>query len=368
VVAELNRLHGELARQEAEALPADTHPHSRNCVLSLVVVTREADEAERAGAAAEQLARLHPLRSVVIQIGPPSANSQIDARIVIHSHQEAAGAPIDGEHLNLLVQGPAGDHLPSLIEPLLLSDVRGYLWWMDTPPLREATLHRTLEIVDALVVDSAAFGRPLDSFLDLAGLADSLAAQRLSIADFHWGRLTPWRECIAQFFAPAGRKIFLDGISAVGVDYVGEHRGNRVAAALLAGWFGSSLGWRVKRATGGAGGIVVAYSESGRRHPVEIIFRSVSATGLAPGELAAVRIEAGSRGQTAALALERDLPAGIRASMHIDIGAAKRLTEMVPMPVSDEAQLLAGVLATGGWDPVYQRSLRAAAGLLRALK
>jgi glucose-6-phosphate dehydrogenase assembly protein OpcA len=368
VVAELARLHGELARQEAESRPPDTHPHSRNCVLNLVALAGHAQHAELASGIAQKLGGVHPLRSVVVELGPLSGNSRINAEILICSNHDRPGSPIDGEHLRLTVQGPSSEHLPSLIEPLLLADVTGYLWWLGSPPLRESSLHRTLEIVDCLIVDSAAFERPLDSFLDLAGLADSLAGQGLGVADFHWIRLLPWRETIARFFAPAGRQSLLHGISALGVDYVGEHRGNRVAAALLAGWLGSSLGWRLKRATGGAGGIVVVYAESERRHPIEIAFRSVTADGLAQGELTAVRIEAASSGQTATLAVERDLEKLNRASVQFELGGAERLTEVNPMPVWSEGQLLASVLIADVRDPVHRRSLRSAAGLLRALK
>jgi hypothetical protein len=140
-----------------------------------------------------------------------------------------------------------------------------------------------------------------------------------------------------------------------------------VAAALLAGWLGSALGWRLKRATGGAGGIVVVYAESERRHPIEIVFRSVNAEGLASGELTAVRIEAASSGQTAALAVERDLENLNRASVQFELGGSERLTELSPMPVWNEGELLASVLISDVRDPVHRRSLRNAAGLLKAL-
>src|SRR6266571_3861929 len=90
---------------------------------------------------------------------------------------------------------------------------------------------RLLEMSNLLAVDSASFERPFLVTLELAGLAEAVGRQ-VPISDFHWARLQPWRELVAQFFQPQERLGFLRGINAVGVDYAGEGRGNRVAAAL----------------------------------------------------------------------------------------------------------------------------------------
>jgi hypothetical protein len=142
----------------------------------------------------------------------------------------------------------------------------------------------------------------------LIGLAElALSNPRgLGVADFQWTRLAPWRETIATFFEPRERRPFLAGIAELGIDYVGDGRGNRIAPALLIGWFASALGWKVERAVGGAGGVVVAHVaiEGGRQ--LEVALRSVSKAYLAQGEVSAVRIAGASGGSTFRLSIQRD--------------------------------------------------------------
>jgi hypothetical protein len=126
------------------------------------------------------------------------------------------------------------------------------------------------------------------------------------VGDLQWARLEPWRESVAQFFSPVDRGPFLKGISEIGVDYSGEGRGNRVAAAQLIGWFSSALGWKLLKAAGGPGGIVVAHFGADGWRPVEVAFRSVPKTHLAQGEVSAVRIGGGAGGRTFKLSVQRD--------------------------------------------------------------
>ena len=99
---------------------------------------------------------------------------------------------------------------------------------------------------------------------------------------------------------------FLTGIANIGIEYVGEGRGNRIAAGLLIGWFASALGWSMERAVGGAGGVVVAHYAVDRGRQLEVAFRSVIKPHLAEGEVSAVRIGGASGGSTFHLSIQRD--------------------------------------------------------------
>jgi len=145
---------------------------------------------------------------------------------------------------------------------------------------------------------------------------------------------------------------------------VGEGRGNRVAAALLAGWLAEALGWKLQRAAAGSGGLVVAYYQS-RGHPVEVNFRSVSAPDLVDGELSAVRVEAAAGGRTAAIAIERDAKHPSRVRVVIESGESDRLEETRPMDPSSETELLIDLIGQKR-DAVYHGALAQCAALLRA--
>jgi glucose-6-phosphate dehydrogenase assembly protein OpcA len=206
----------------------------------------------------------------------------------------------------------------------------------------------------------------------------------MGLADLQWARLRPWRESIAQFFTPAERRAFLGGISEVGIDYTGDGRGNRIAAAVTTGWVASALGWKLRRATAGTGGVVAVVYETGGR-TVEVNFRSVPQEGRAAGEVTAVRIGGGATGQSFRLSVLRDPARGRSTSSSsyeldrrrqdtarvlltmIEIGGGEPLRHVQQLEPDDEAALLLDVLSTGTHDEVYNRSLRAAAELMDRL-
>jgi glucose-6-phosphate dehydrogenase assembly protein OpcA len=301
----LDALSG-IRRKFAQAEAGDEeHPHARNCVMTLVAVANNDADERRAEGASTAIAAHHPHMAIVVceELNVPSG--RIDASITTHPLSPSSTVHAQCEVISLHVQGAAGEHLAALVDPLLLSGVPAYLWWLDTPAFGTRELLDAIKICDALVVDSARFDRPHDSFLGLADLALT-AHKHLGVADFQWARLESWREAIAEFFEPKERRAFLAGISEVGIEYVGEGRGNRIAAALLIGWFASALGWKVQRAVGGTGGVVVAHyvMEGGRQ--LEVAFRSMPKTHLAQGEVSALRIAGASAGSTFRLAVRRD--------------------------------------------------------------
>src|SRR5437899_12298986 len=108
------------------------------------------------------------------------------------------------ELVKLHVQGAAATHLAALVDPLLVSGVPTYLWWLGTPPFGSNELRDALQIADALVVDSARFTRPYHSFLALAGTS-ARAHHRLGLADLQWARLEPCRGRLAPFCARLAR-------------------------------------------------------------------------------------------------------------------------------------------------------------------
>jgi glucose-6-phosphate dehydrogenase assembly protein OpcA len=302
VLSALSGIRRKFAQTEAGD---DEHPHARNCVMTLVAVaTNGADEA-RAQRASVAIAAHHPHMAVIVCEELSVRSGRIDATIATHPLSPSSTVHARCEVVGLHVRGAAGEHLAALVDPLLLSGVPVNLWWLDTPPFGTKELLDAVRICDALVVDSARFDRPYQSFLGLAEMATS-AHRQLGVADFQWARLEVWREAIAEFFEPRDRRDYMRGIADVGVDYVGEARGNRIAAGLLIGWLASALGWKVKRAVGGTGGVLVAHFEMEGGRQIEVAFRSVPKNDLAQGEVSAIRINGASAGSTFQLSVQRD--------------------------------------------------------------
>jgi glucose-6-phosphate dehydrogenase assembly protein OpcA len=303
VLGALDNLRKQFAVAEAQD---DEHPHPRNCVMTLVAVTSSEAEERRAQRAARAIGKLHPSQLVLIRDQPDMRSGRIDAAIITDTlRPESSCCPSQCELVLLHVKGAGGEHLASLVDPILQSGVPTYLWWLGTPPFGKRELADALRICDALVLDSARFDAPYHSLLDLSRLGSN-AHKRLGVADMQWARLEPWRETVAQFFAPADRRTLLSGITEVGVDYAGDGRGNRVAAALLIGWIASALGWKLQKAAGGAGGIVAAHFSADGWRPVQVAFRSVTKGQLAQGEVSAIRVAGAAGGRTFQLTVLRD--------------------------------------------------------------
>jgi glucose-6-phosphate dehydrogenase assembly protein OpcA len=361
VIQQVARHHAQLARHDAAD---ESMPHPRNCCLNLVAVAEGKEQVRQAEQVGHALAAHHPLRQLVIELEPPGGIERMDAWLLSEAHPTAEGMPVQFERVRLKVSGPGLAAIDSLVAPLLVPEVPTCLWWLGTPPIAEEPFRRALELCDLLAVDSATFEQPFLTTLELAGLAGDVGP-RLAIADFHWARLQPWREIVAQFFQPAERRPFLRGLNAVGVDYVGEARGNRVAATLTVGWLASALDWKLKRAAAGTGGAAAAFYGAPRGHPVEVHLRSLPSARLAEGEVSAVRIDAMAGGHACALAVERSEDHPDHVDLRIDIGEVETLRQRLPMDAPGPAELLVEML-TARRDPVYLRALAAAAELLKA--
>lgn len=318
----------EIRRKFAEAQSPDLdHPHPRNTVMSLVAVAANAEEEERAQRECRAIAAQHPSMAIVVRGQLDVKEGRIDASITAPAPQPVtepgsgtAATPPHYELVTLHVHGAASSHLAALVDPLLVSGVPTFIWWLGTPPFGSKEIRDALSIADALVVDSARFARPYHSFLGLAS-ASTHAHHRLGLADLQWARLDPWRETIAQFFAPITRRAFLKGIAEIGIDYTGEGRGNRIPSVVLIGWIASALGWKLQRATGGAGGVVSAQFEAEGWRVVDVAFRPVVKPGLVEGEISTVRIAGGAEGATFRLSIARSPERSRRAVP--DIGPAR---------------------------------------------
>ena len=301
VLSALSQIRDKFAHAEAGD---DEHPHPRNCVMTLVTVATNDAEERLAVETSQAISSQHPAQSIVIREDAAARGNHLDARITTEVQRPEMSCATECEVIALHVRGAAAEHLDALVDPLLVSGVPTYLWWMGTPPFEKPELREALRICDGLVVDSAQFEEPYRTFGGLSGLV-KVAHHRLGLADLQWSRLRPWRESIAQFFTPRDRRAFLSGISEVGVDYRGDGRGNRIAAAVITGWMASALGWKLKRAAAGSGGVVVAHYEAGGRS-IEVAFRSVRREHLAAGELSVVRIAGAARGMTFRLSVQHD--------------------------------------------------------------
>ena len=303
VLSALNEARRKFAT--ASRSEGDDHPHPRNCVMTLIAVAPDEKSEQLALQSAMDIASHHPSLAIVIRNQPNIKEGLIRATVSAHPVSGPFDQPAPCELVTLHVHGGAATHISSLVDPLLVSGVPTYMWWLDTPDLRSPELADALRVADALLLDSSHFQRPYQTFIGLADLVDR-SHHRLGLADFQWVRLAPWREAVAQFFAPEERTVLMRGITEVGLDYAGVGRGNRVAAALLVGWFAKALDWKLQRAVAGTGGVVSALYHAAGPRTVEVALRSVPRSKLAEGEISTVRLGGSAKGTSFSFTVQRD--------------------------------------------------------------
>ncbi|GAA1078869.1 glucose-6-phosphate dehydrogenase assembly protein OpcA [Nocardiopsis composta] len=221
--------------QVAEALSAERLSiggGAMNMVLTLVVVTDEADHYDAVRAATEA-GREHPSRIIALIRRDPEAEPAIDAEI------RRPGTAGPGEALLLRLYGPLGEHADSVITPLLVPDAPVVAWWPGPGP-RDPSADPIGRLAHRRITDALRAGEPLEDLLA------RVRAYRPGDTDLTWTRLTPWRSMLASTMDhPPGW--------VTGAEVTAE--AHYPSADLLAAWLSRQLEVPVRRTPSNGPGI-----------------------------------------------------------------------------------------------------------------
>jgi glucose-6-phosphate dehydrogenase assembly protein OpcA len=229
----------------------------RTSVLNFVICARDIPSAQRASALLRDLASTHIAR-VILLILDTSTESPTD----VTTWATLRSFPIISdimrhsfEQVTMLTAGAATRAAGTLIQPLLKPDLPVYLWWLGDPPEDEAILHKLADLSSRVIVDSNSFSTPEESTSLLSTFLQE--SPNCALSDLNWGRITPWRQLVAQFFDVPAYKPYLAGVYNIEVEHAvspsteqppNEQEGaspNPTRALLIAGWLKNSLSWKV---------------------------------------------------------------------------------------------------------------------------
>src|SRR5579875_2434509 len=261
---EVQRLWREVSeRPEAVLGEGVAAPVTRICTLTLLAVASTERTALRMTDVIGHLVAQHPCRSILLRLRD-AAEDRLEASIALHCGRGAPGrAPVCCEQITVEAAGRALARVPGLIFPLLVPDLPVYVWWPEEVPSGGGpsgdVLRRLIEVADALVVDSGTLAEPVEALAGLAALARPLPR---GLRDLTWGRLTPWRDRLAQTFDPEPMAAALDRGDQV------EGRCRRSGGGVhvrVAG--GSGPVTSVELAAGGQDRLVVRLSRSSDERP-----------------------------------------------------------------------------------------------------
>ena len=152
-------------------------------VGTLVIITGEAGHYD-ALRAAQEVAREHPARILVVVGRPGRGKPRLDAEV------RFLGDSGPGETAVLRLHAELADHAESVLLPLLLPDAPVIAWWPgDAPadPGKDPVGH----LAQRRITDAAATAEPL------AALESHRHGYQPGDTDFAWTRITSWRTVLA---------------------------------------------------------------------------------------------------------------------------------------------------------------------------
>ncbi len=222
----LAEAQAQAAAQAAAALAAreptgagERHVAARSSVLNLIVVAGRSETAERCAATIAGTAGRHPSRSLILSAVDPDGPPGLDARIEALALATAAGrAETGAETIHVTARGETGQHLASIIVPLLVHDLPVALWWPDDPKFESHRADRLLPMADRLIVDGSSWsGDGMDRLRSYG--ARGAAASALVVADFALLRQARWREALASVYDLPDLRPHLRAVRSITVEF-----------------------------------------------------------------------------------------------------------------------------------------------------
>ena len=364
-VASIDKALGRLWKDLGRAEVSDgRRPPARTSVFNLVVYVPHASGTAPVVEAIGGLIEQHPSRTIVVVADPDAPSSSLDAVVTTNcTPSRSVRERFCWEQITLTAHGDSAAHAPGIVIPLLLPDLPTYLWWADDVPFGSELFARMAGLCDRVIVDSARLTLPIDGLTKLAALSRATGEDR-GISDFHWVRLTPWRNLAAQLFDKAESCPYLTRIESVGITYARDGGQRSVTQALLlAGWLASCLGWS-PRPQGARlqGDTLHLEAERGGGAIVSIEIAPDTKTGVAKGDVLSLTLAGALRDVPAVFAVER-LPEDSEAATTTTIGGAPGVSHRVRMVARSASELLNEELEVFRHDRIYENAINAVAAL-----
>ena len=237
IEAELQTLWRQIAREtkkeDGEVLRAS--------VVNLVVCSDLDEEVEQLASDLTAAGGGQPGRLILLLTDEDSPEDGFDARVSAQCQVQPGGREqICGEIIRIVVHGDAADRSASVVAPLLVPDLPGFLWWRRSMDVDSPLLRRLAAITDRLVVDSARRG--VD---DLRALAKFMTdARDVTISDLAWARLQEWRRALAGLYDSGLTREVLTRPTSIRLEFgASEHLPNE--ALYVLSWLASRLNWEL---------------------------------------------------------------------------------------------------------------------------
>jgi glucose-6-phosphate dehydrogenase assembly protein OpcA len=244
-----------LWKMSADNLRTGQNVNVRTSVLNFVICAPDIESAQHASKLLRDLSSTHLARvTLLILDSSSSAPANVSTWITLRCFSTFSDLMRHCfEQTTILTIGAAVRSVANILQPLLKPDLPVYLWWIGDPPDNDTIFSSLIELSNRVIVDSTSFFNPEQDIRTLAELFQ--VSPNCALSDLNWGRLTPWRQLVAQFFDVAEYRPYLAGVTSIEIEHAavplampmrteeGDVSPNPTRALLLAGWLKDRLGW-----------------------------------------------------------------------------------------------------------------------------
>jgi len=279
------------------------------------------------------------------------------------------------EQTTLLASGQATKTLVSTLSGVLKAHLPVYLWWIGDTRSSDDTIFRDMaRLSERVIVDSATFFQPEQDIHTLAGYCK--AAPQTALSDLNWGRLTHWRQLLAQFFDVPEYLPYLKGIERIEIEHVvaplaemersesGEVSLNPTAALLLAGWLKTSLNLSMVEQSSqnqrdtASGTYQWELKQSGNGRQTLLQIQPRVQAGVHPGSLYLVRLTCKSGNQRTVFTIKREADSN-HVQTSVESAERTRPVRTVNLPDKQNAsELLHNELEITVHDQLFEQALQ----------
>ena len=237
IETELGRL-----RYEAAGRPAQGESYAmRSSFTNLVVYANDAETGRHASQLVAALSGQHPSRTIIIVANPIAPESGIETALAAHCHvSPGLEQKVCCEEVTLSVDGPAANHLHSVVAPLLIPELPNYVWWIGGLPHDHHLFDDVIASADRLIVDSARFTKTASDLPQLQHV--STTAGNYALGDLNWQRLLPWRQIVLQECSTPSLERYIGSLTSIKLSFASDESEERWSQPLLiAGWLSALL-------------------------------------------------------------------------------------------------------------------------------
>jgi glucose-6-phosphate dehydrogenase assembly protein OpcA len=264
------------------------------------------------------------------------------------------------EYITLRGTAAALERNAGMISALAIGELPKFLWWKGTPEPEYGLFKRLADMSNSIIIDSSSFNDEPELLK-----IQTLIEQGIAIADLNWRRLAAWQELTAEAFDPPERRVALQDVDQVTIDY---EKGNLAQALMFLGWLASRLKWRPVsyEKEGGEYDIRRVRFTTQDHRPVEAELAAipVADVGEVAGDLISLRL--GSTNQEANCCTV--LCSETAGCMRMEAGGGAqscRIQQVTPLFDQKTEHLLSQQLRRWGREVLYEESLAVTAEILK---